>query len=150
MYYIDGRAVQRPVINPGRWAMIGFSFDNALDFSSFTGALRITNPIFVDNLSYYQTTEEDEAERFAFRKWFAVRSEPDNPLDWDYWNESTWREVLFLTEFEPKILDPKAIYRKYVGTDRVILDSDSVLTFDNYRYKAYTDVRWIRQTLNSA
>lgn len=150
IYNIDGRVVKRPTLNSRSWAVLGFSFGEALDMSQSVGALRITNPVLVDNISYYQVTEEDEAERFAFRKWYAVRSEPDNPLDWDYWDESTWQEVLFLTENEPRIIDPSKIYKQYTGTDRVILQSDSALSVGQYRYSLFRNVRWSRQILDSA
>ena len=150
IYNIDGRVVKRPTLNSRSWAVLGFSFGEALDMSQSVGALRITNPVLVDNISYYQVTEEDEAERFAFRKWYAVRSEPDNPLDWDYWDESTWQEVLFLTENEPRIIDPSKIYKQYTGTDRVVLQSDSALSVGQYRYSFFRNVRWSRQILDSA
>lgn len=150
IYNIDGRVVKRPTLNSRSWAVLGFSFGESLDMSQGVGALRITNPVLVDNISYYQITEEDEAERFAFRKWYAVRSEPDNPLDWDYWDESTWQEVLFLTENEPRIIDPSKIYKQYTGTDRVILESDSSLSVGQYRYSFFKNLRWSRQILDSA
>lgn len=150
IYNIDGKAVKRPTLNSKSWAVLGISFEDALDMSQSVGALRITNPVLVDNISYYQITEEDEAERFAFRKWYAVRSEPDNPLDWEYWDDSSWQEVLFLTEAEPRVIDPAIIYKQYTGTDRVILESDYALSVGKYRYSFFKDVRWSRQILDSA
>jgi len=149
-YNIDGRNVLRPVVNSSRWLMLGLAFQQPLDFAQSVGAFRITNPILINNLSYYQITPEDEAARFAYRKWFAVRSEPDNPLDWDYWDESIWQEVLFLTEEEPTVIDPGKIYKQYTGTDRAIIGSDSILRFGNYKYNTYQNLRWSRQTLDSA
>jgi hypothetical protein len=130
--------------------MIGLAFSTPLDISESVGAFRITSPIMFDAVSFYQVTEEDEAERFAYRKWYAVRSEPDNVLEWDYWNESTWQEVLFLSEFEPTILDPTKIYKQYVGTDRLVFDNDYVLSLGDYRYSVFKDLRWSRQILDSA
>jgi hypothetical protein len=53
--------------------------------SLYAGAIRFTSPILFNNISYYQTTQLDEIQRFAFRKWSAVRSGIDNPLNWGYW-----------------------------------------------------------------
>ena len=150
VYNLDGRAVKRPSLSSKSWSMLGFSFGEALDMSQFVGAIRVTNPIIFDNLSYYQTTEEEEAERFAFRRWYAVRSEPDNPLDWDYWQDSSWQEILFLTENEAKIIDPSKIYKQYTGTDRVVSQSERSLSVGEYRYSFFKDVRWSRQILDSA
>jgi len=166
IYNLDGKAVKRATLSLKSWSMLGLAFTTPLDFSSFVGAFRVTSPMMFDAISFYQVTEEDEAERAAYRKWYAVRSEPDNILDWDYWNqlESTredpsnpgefftynWSEVLFLSEFEPTILDPAKIYRQYVGTDRLVFDNDYVLRLENYKYSAFKDVRWSRQILDSA
>jgi len=150
IYNLDGRVVKRATLSPKSWSVIGLAFTTPLDFSEFVGAFRVTSPIMFDAISFYQVTEEDEAERFAFRKWYAVRSEPDNVLDWDYWDENTWSEVLFLSESEPTILDPAKIYKQYVGTDRLVFDNDYVLSLDNYRYSVFKDLRWSRQILDSA
>jgi hypothetical protein len=164
IYNTDGKMVKKPTLNSKLWTVLGFSFENALDMSDFAGALRITNPLLIDNISYYQITEEDEAERFAFRKWYAVKSEPDNPLDWQYWKDLekpdpnnpeefidyAWRDVLFLTQSEPRVIDPSVIYKQYTGTDRVIFSSDDSLMFSNYKYSFFKDLRWNRIILDSA
>ena len=150
IYNLDGRAVKRATLSPKSWSMLGLAFTTPLDFSSFVGAFRITSPVMFDALSFYQITEEDEAERFSYRKWYAVRSEPDNVLDWDYWDESLWSEVLFLSEADPTILDPGKIYRQYVGTDRLVFGNDYKLNLGNYKYSTFKDVRWSRQILDSA
>lgn len=149
-YYVDGRASKHPILYPHSWLMLGISFDEPVDFGNFSGAFRVTNPIMFNNFSYYQTTEEDEASQFAFRKWFAVRSEPDNPLDWDNWDESLWSEVLFLTQNEPTVVDPAKIYRQYTGTDRVVIESGSIFRLKDYRYSTFTNLKWTRQVLDSA
>jgi len=146
--------------------MIGLAFSEPLDMSETVGAFRVTSPLMFDAISFYQVTEEDEAEKFAYRKWYAVRSEPDNPLDWEYWKELdsnredpsnpgqflpyNWQEVLFLSEEAVTILDPSKIYKQYVGTDRLVFDNDYVLNLNNYRYSFFKDVRWSRQILDSA
>ena len=166
IYNLDGRVAKRPTLYSKSWAMLGLAFSTPLDLSSFVGAFRVTSPIMFDSISLYQITEEDEAERFAFRKWYAVRSEPDNPLDWEYWKELegsvedednpgqflpyNWQEVLFLSESAPTVLDPSKIYKQYVGTDRLVFNHDDVLTLNNYRYSVFKDVRWSRQILDSA
>jgi len=150
IYNLDGRSVKKAVLSPNSWSMIGLAFSTPLDISESVGAFRITSPVLFDAISFYQVTEEDEAERFAYRKWYAVRSEPDNVLDWDYWDENLWSEVLFLSESEPTVLDPTKIYKQYVGTDRLVFDNDYVLSLDNYRYSVFKDVRWSRQILDSA
>jgi hypothetical protein len=149
-YYLNGRVVKNPVIYPHSWAMLGMSFNTPISFSNFSGAFRVTNPILFNSFSYYQTTEADEAAQYSFRKWFAVRSAPDNPLTWDDWNESLWSEVLFLTQTDPVVLDPAKIYKQYTGTDRIVVESGSVFRLNNYRYSSFNNLKWNRQILDSA
>jgi len=165
-YYLNGRVVRSPIIYSGSWLMLGIAFDDPISFSNFAGAFRVTNPLLFNSFSYYQTTEADEAAQYSFRKWFAVRSEPDNPLDWEYWKTLEgsfpdpedptqmlpyrWSEVLFLTETNPVVLDPAKIYKQYTGTDRVVIESGSVFRLSNYQYSTYNQLKWNRQTLDSA
>jgi len=166
IYNLDGRSVKKAVLSLNSWSMVGLAFSEPLDMSETVGAFRVTSPLMFDAISFYQVTEEDEAEKFAYRKWYAVRSEPDNPLDWEYWKELdsnredpsnpgqflpyNWQEVLFLSEEAVTILDPSKIYKQYVGTDRLVFDNDYVLNLNNYRYSFFKDVRWSRQILDSA
>jgi hypothetical protein len=149
-YYLNGRVVKSPVIYSNSWSMLGVSFDTPISFANFAGAFRVTNPILFNSLSYYQTTEADEAAQYAFRKWFAVRSAPDNPLDWDDWDSSLWSEVLFLTETDPVVVDPAKIYKQYTGTDRLVVESGSVFRLKNYQYSTFSALKWNRQILDSA
>lgn len=161
VYYIDGKVVKRPILNLNVWSIIGMSFDSPQDFSSFTGALRFTSPILFNNVSYYQTTQLDDVQRFAFRKWSAVRSGIDNPLDWGYWagkdqtpegevytvsDGFTWQEVLFLTESEPTVPDASEVYNQYVGTNSYIFDTESSLRLFGYQASAYKDITWTTST----
>jgi len=164
LYSLDGKVVKRPALSLNSWSMLGISFSTPISFENFVGAVRVTGPIMFNNVSYYQITPEDEAETFAFRKWYAVRSEPNNPLGWDYWANQPipnpenpeedilprWSDVLFLTEALETVLDTTKIYKQYTGTDRVVFDFGSTLRLGNYRYSALKDVRWSRQIVDSA
>jgi hypothetical protein len=157
VYYIDGNVVKRPVLNLNAWTTIGLSFGTPLDMSLYAGAIRFTSPILFNNVSYYQTTQLDEIQRFALRKWFAVRSAVDNPLDWGYWAGKdvvddeivvvpnagfTWQEVLFLTQADPTVPDASEIYKIYTGTNSIIFDTQSSLVIKNYKSSVYKDLIW--------
>jgi len=150
LYTVDGKATNRASINSNTWTVLGLSFQTPLDFSLFAGALRVTSPILVNNISYYQITKKEEEQRFSYRKWYAVRSEPDNPLNWEDWEDSTWQQVLFLTEAKPSVIDTSKIYKQFTGTDRVVVQDETVLKFNNYKYSMFKDVKWTRQILDSA
>ena len=165
MFYIDGNPVKRPIINLSTWSFLGISFDPSLDFAFRPGAIRFTSPIMFNNVSYYQNTEAEERQRSGFRKWFAVRSEPDNPLTWEYWKELdserpdpdnpgqflkyNWREVLFLSDIDPEPADASDIYRKYVGVDRFIVDGDKNIKLQDYSSKFYKDLVWKTSTVSA-
>jgi hypothetical protein len=157
VYYIDGKVVKRPILNLRSWAVLGMSFNDPQDFSETTGALRFTSPILFNNISYYQTTQLDESQRFAYRKWFAVRSGIDNPLDWGYWagkdqtpeggayvvsDGFSWQEVLFLTEAEPTLPDASQVYNQYTGTNSTVFDTESSLRLFNYSSSVLRDATW--------
>ena len=112
-------------------------------------------------MSYYQTTQLDEVQRFAYRKWSAVRSGIDNPLDWGYWSGKdqtsegqvyevsdgfTWQEVLFLAEADPTVPDATKIYRTYTGTASTIVDSVSSLRLGNYQSSVLRGISWTSST----
>lgn len=159
VYYIDGNVVSRPILNLNSWTTLGLSFGPSLDMSLYTGAIRLTSPILFNNVSYYQTTQLDEIEKFVFRKWFSVRAERGNPIDWGYWagkfvNEEdevetiipdasfSWREVLFVSQAEPTLPDASEIYKIYTGTNSIIFDTEDDLVIKNYRSSVYKDLIW--------
>ena len=142
VFFVNGRPVRRAILNPYSWTTLSMSFLDSISFASYTGAIRITSPILFDNLSYYQSSQLDEVQRFAFRKWSAVRSGLDTTLDWEYWKDSTWKEVLYLAESDAELSDPENIYKTYTGTNSFIFDASSSLVLNNYRSSVYKDLEW--------
>jgi len=166
-YFIDGKPVARPILNKRNWTMLGLTFTPNLDFSLTQGALRITSPLLVNNISQYQVTESDEKESLAFRRWFAVSTLPDQLLSWEYWidgeedneidpevvasDDFTWQNVLILGQAQPKFIDASDIYKQYTGTNQFAVQSlnpdgedlvSSKLLLNKYRYRTYKDIRW--------
>ena len=142
VFYINGRITKRPVVTPYLWTTLSMSFLDSLDFSSTPGAFRVTSPILFDNLSYYNQTRDDDVSRFKFRKWSSVRSGLDTTFDWSDWEDSTWQEVLFLTESDAELSDAELVYRTFIGTNSFIFSSDSNLVVNNYRSSIYKDLAW--------
>lgn len=142
VYYIDGKVVKRPILNLNTWFTLGLSFTNTISFENVAGALRFTSPILFNNVSYYQTTQLAEVQRFAYRKWSAVRSGLDQSIDWAEWDSVSWQEVLFLASTSPDITDLSDIYGIYTGTNSFIFDSSSDLVINNYSSSVYKDLSW--------
>ena len=149
-YSINGKIVNRPTFNPERWFVLGISFDTALSFNDYIGAMRITSPMFFNNISAHQISEQDELARSAFRKWFSVNIVDEVQQDWDNWDEYTWLNVLYISQVNPTAPDIEKIYRQFVGTDKTVIETGGTLTFNNYRYAALQNIRWSKQTLTSA
>jgi len=142
VFFINGRPARRAILNPYSWTTLSFSFLDSISFANYTGAIRITSPILFDNLSHYQTSQLDEVQRFSFRKWSAVRSGLDTTLDWEFWKDSTWQEVLYLAESDAELSDAENIYKTYTGTNSFIFDASSNLVLNNYRSSVYKDLEW--------
>jgi len=147
VFYTDGKVVKRPIVNSYSWATLSFSFLDSLSFENTPGAIRITSPIAFDNLSYYQATQLDDVQRFAFRQWTAVRQGQDVSFDWSDWSDVTWQEVLFLAQTDAELTDAQRIYKTFTGTNSFIFDSSSSLVVSNYRSSIYKDLSWSNSTI---
>ena len=162
IFHINGRQVANPVIDARTWTVLGISFDSPVDFSGYPGAFRITGPIIFNNVSYYQSSEADESSRSVYRKWADIKITENLDKDWAYWKNLdsdpdtagtqayTWRNVLIVSSQGFAGIDVKYIYKKYTGTDRIVVDTDSQFRLNNYRYRIYKDITWQAVTVNPA
>lgn len=146
-FYLNGNFVQNPVISIKDWAVMGIAFSNPVSFNSYVGAFRLTGPLVFNNISYYEKTDIQQIIQEVGRPWSEVLQPGLSPVDWTYWDESTWREVLNLRSVTEYDVDPSNIYKAYTGTNKVIAEDDKVLSFNTYEYFAYKDVAWQTQTL---
>jgi hypothetical protein len=155
MFFIDGKPVARPVLGISNWLILGLSFTPILDFGLTQGAIRITSPIMVNNVIHHQIQPEQEAEFLVLRKWNAVA---DPIKDWGYWSagveadpyddpDFTWQNLLILGKVSPKFIDGSDIYKEFVGTSQIIINSGKDLVFNQYQYKVYKNIRWLSQSI---
>jgi hypothetical protein len=146
-FYLNGKFVQNPVIGLKDWSVLGIACAEPMSFNSYVGAVRLTGPLVFNNISYYEKTDIQQITLQVGRPWSEVLQPVTSPVDWTYWDESTWKEVLNLrsvTEFD---VDPSNIYKAYTGTNKFIAEDDTVLSFEKYEYFAYKDVSWQTQTI---
>lgn len=163
MFFNNGIPSKRPILYPNTWSVLGISFPSFLDFGESVGALRITSPIMFNNISYFQTTEADDEERFGFRQWFAVRSQLGEAIDWGFWAGkeeiggdvidilglgTIWQEVLRLSTVPREELDASNIYNIFTGTERIISDVDMPMPIAKYQYKIFRNLRWSPTTID--
>ena len=160
VFYVNGIPTLNPVINLRTWTLLSILFNEPLQFDGNPGALRITGPIMFDNISQYQSSELDATSRTVYRRWSGVLGEDEK---WYNWYDSganpefprsgeirdfSWRDVLFISTDSAPVVDGETIYQKYTGTDRIVVDTDSILRLDNYRYTVYTDILWRSNTVS--
>jgi hypothetical protein len=160
VFYVNGNAAKNPMISIDEWAILGISFSQTLDFRNYQGALRITGPLLINNVSYYQSTSLQEVQVTVSRPWLRVKSTTEDPLDrpWDYWLSSfTWNDVLVISSASFLGLNASNIYKAYTGTNKIVIDdlkvdSNSANTFrlKNYQYNVLKNVIIESSTTNPA
>ncbi len=141
VFYLNGSRVSNPVISVGEWNVLSVGFINGLDFSNETGGLRVNGPVMVNNLSYYQETGIQKAKSGSLRQWYGVKFSGQNVREWDYWNESTWEEVLVISPESYYGVNPEDLYNSYAGTNKIIIGDTTQFNIGNYQYTAYKDIQ---------
>ena len=151
-FYWNGKIVKEPIITLKEWGFLGINFLSSLNFSFFEGAVRLTGPLLFNSLSYYQSTNLQEVQSIAERPWFRVKVLGSYPLDWQFWNVGSfnWNKVLVLSETSFYGVNPSNVYKSYTGTNKIIVDDNRPVRFNEYAYTIFTDVFWNQFTLDPA
>jgi hypothetical protein len=142
-YYINGLPVDVPYITNEQWSVLSVSFTGLLDFDQYTGRININGPLTYNNISYYLATNLELTQRSLIRTWGQAKEQL-----WDYWeNTFTWDQVLTITTTSSYDIDPTAIYERYVGTNRIIVDDevDGILV-NPEEINVYGDIFWSTNT----
>lgn len=148
-FYWNGRLVKEPVMTIKEWGLLGISFSNVLNFINFKGAIRFNGPIIFNNVSYYQSTNLQEVQRTTNRKWFSVKYSGELELDWEYWADAyIWQGVLVIASTSYYGVNPSDIYKSFTGTNKIIVEDESVLEVNRYEYSLYQGVTWQSTTQN--
>ena len=146
-FYWNGKLVKEPTITIKQWGMLGISFANVVDISNTVGFIRVTAPIIVNNISYYQSTNLQEVQQVTPRSWFSVRQVGATILNWQFWeNFYLWNGVLVVSSKSYYGVDPEDIYKTYLGTNKVIVDDTRELLIGGYKYQYVQDTRWQSNT----
>lgn len=150
-FYLNGKLVKEPNISIKEWNMLGISFAGTINFGDYVGAIRLNGPMTFNLISYYQSTNLQEAQDVQFRPWFQVKRSGVLTLDWQYWHDSNyiWQEVLVISSNSLFGVSPEDIYKSYTGTNRIIIDDNRQLTFGNAKYSIFKDLSWQSDTLKA-
>lgn len=147
-FYLNGKIVREPVLTVKEWAFLGVSFPKVLDFKNRIGLINLNGPLMFNAISYYESSNLQEATEKEKRRWFGVKYILPENIEWDYWitGGGLWDGVLTLSETNYYGVDPSTIYKSYTGTNKIIIDSDSSLIIDNerseteYEYRIYSGI----------
>jgi hypothetical protein len=148
-FYWNGKLVKEPTITIKEWGFLGIYFPVLLDFKNMVGSIRINGPVMFNTISYYKSTNLQENQKIVTRPWFNVKTGPISPIDWEFWRPEgiLWRGVLIRSSTSPGGVNPSTIYKSYTGTNKIIIDSQKVLTLKDYQYSLYNRVSWTQNTI---
>lgn len=155
-FYINGKLVKSPTLSIKEWTMIGIYFAGKLNLDKVSGAFRLTGPIMMNHMSYYQSTGLQEKILTAFRVWDRVKETIlASALEWSFWKGSllqsetyTWNNVLVIGKSSFLGINLSDIYKAYVGTNKTIFDDNRGIRLSGYKFRTYTktsDVSFIRK-----
>lgn len=147
-FYINGKLVKDPVINTEEWSVISMRFAEPLKFDNTVGAIRVTGPLLVNNISYYESSGIQEVERQSFRLWSQISGISYN---WDYWrqkindfgNAYLWNDVLVISSTQYYGVSPTNIYQAYTGTNKIVAGDSSILYVGGLqKYQITKEIEW--------
>jgi hypothetical protein len=144
-FYINGKLVREPVISLNEWTSIGISFATTMIFDEYPGAIRLTDSVLFNNVAHYESSGLQEVERQSKRSWSRVNSENDSWLQVLIAAASgnfLWNDLLVVSSVSFFGVNPKDIYRAYVGTNKIIADGAAPLVIGNAEYRAFLDIDW--------
>jgi hypothetical protein len=152
-FYQNGIMVKNPVLDLNQWTAIGISFDEPLDFDSFSGSINVFRGTTFNNVSYYKSEGLDQTSSAILRQWRSVWKDAfENSIDWEFWHNSeideilrTWRGVYVLSDFRFFAITPEQIYKSYTGTNRILVDDNLGVNFSSDSFLIFSDVIWSRQ-----
>lgn len=140
-FYVNGKIVKDAILTIKQWASIGIGLASFIDFSVLGGAVRITGPLTMTNISYYNAVNLQQIQNTSARPWLKVKQDGLVEIDWQYWEgQFKWFEVLVLSSSDFYGVDPSGIYKTYAGTYRVGIDDKTVLRAGRYKYRMLTGV----------
>jgi hypothetical protein len=147
-YYLNGQSVYAPFLVKDEWAVLGLEFETLLNFNSRTGLINLNGPLTYNNISYNLATNIEKTKLLETRTW-------SDMVDIGTWSNvktifapstkpySFWQQVKVINETNTFTIDPKAIYEKYTGSNRIVVDDNSSgILIDPDRIKIYKDVSW--------
>jgi hypothetical protein len=150
-YYLNGNIVREPVLTIKEWAVLGIGFANALQFDLVIGSINLNGPGVFNNISYYQANDLQQIQSKVTRPWLDVKTDGELDIIWQYWKDSfSWNGMLVVSSSDQYGVNPTDIYKTYIGTNKIIIDDQSGLTFLPDKVKVYKDSEWSSTVITPA
>jgi hypothetical protein len=163
-YYWNGNLVAFPEMTANEWGVLSISFQEFLVFNESPGRLDIKNSVLVDNLANYKISETESASSTTINTWNTAKfgsetwekvmdtdgfETPTNDPD----DDNSWFNTYAVIEKSLKPVDQTDIYRTYLGTNKIIVDTTDSETpkafkVNNCQYVVYNTTEWKTNTLN--
>lgn len=132
------------------WNFITIKFDTGLNFGEQAGAIRITGPFVVNNISSYQISEEEYANRVTPSLWSEIKDRENNADD-ETWSETVsttyepagarWNDIYSSDVFPALGRDAQKIYNTYFGTNKfTALETNVPIKAYQYKYTGYMTI----------
>lgn len=143
-FYLNGNLVREPVIGVKEWSAIGVSFANSLNFDNYLGLINLNGPMAYNNITQYQATSLQQIQSKTYRPWLRVKNDGAVDILWTYWSTNyIWDGVLVLASKDLYAVNPGVVYKTYIGTNKIVVDSSSIdLSFASDRVRVFSDVLW--------
>jgi hypothetical protein len=149
-YYLNGQSVTTPFLMKDEWVVLGLEFEDLLNFSSRVGLINLNGPLTYNNVSYNLATNIEKNEIFEARIWsdmIEIGTWAELQTEIDVIDDSVppykWQQVKLISQSLSFTIDPKAIYEKYTGSNRIVVDDESRgILIDPDRIKIYRDITW--------
>lgn len=131
-YYWNGVMVSKPEVSPEEWGMLSIAFREILDFSNIAGSVEILGKFLVDNISIYQIPQTELVSSISINEWYSLTnggyadwSAVDDPDGAGPLPENEWFDIYQTNKSEIKVGKQSEIYKAYLGTNKIIVDSDA-------------------------
>lgn len=69
-FFLNGKLVVNPIVSVGRWNTIGIRFTQLFNVTTISGYIRIKYPVLLNNLSYYQASDNQVIDVFDPNTWY--------------------------------------------------------------------------------
>jgi hypothetical protein len=133
------------------WNFVSIKFDPPLSYEKTAGAIRITGPFLVNNISHYQVSEEEYANKVTSTNWGTVLDRDPIVAGTNTWTQTvsttyepvdaTWFDVYADSVAGGLGKNPSNVYGSYFGASaKSSIQTNIPLDLSKYSYTAYLNV----------